>query len=126
MDFKPPFTGIHAIVYALFDAQERLNREAMRKQVEICLGLGVHGMAALGLATEVSKLGVTERRMVMEWVAEDTDGRVPLAFTIFGSSASGSPRIPTGACHWPSRSSVRRSQSRSSRSARPRRRGPTG
>jgi 4-hydroxy-tetrahydrodipicolinate synthase len=72
----------------LFDAQERLNREAMRKQVEICLGLGVHGMAALGLATEVSKLGVTERRMVMEWVAEDTDGRVPLAFTIFGSSVA--------------------------------------
>jgi 4-hydroxy-tetrahydrodipicolinate synthase len=88
MDFKPPFTGIHAIVYALFDAQERLNREAMRKQVEICLGLGVHGMAALGLATEVSKLNLAERRMVMEWVAEDTDGRVPMAFTIFGSSVA--------------------------------------
>jgi 4-hydroxy-tetrahydrodipicolinate synthase len=88
MGFKPPFTGIHAIVYALFDAQERLDREAMRRQVEICLGLGVHGMAALGLATEVSKLGVAERRMVMDWVAEDTGARVPLAFTIFGSSVA--------------------------------------
>ncbi len=88
MGFKPPFTGIHAIVYALFDAQERLDREAMRRQVEICIGLGVHGMAALGLATEVSKLGVAERRSVMEWVAEDTGGRVPLAFTIFGSSVA--------------------------------------
>lgn len=88
MGFKPPFTGIHAIVYALFDTQERLDREAMRRQIEICLGLGVHGMAALGLATEVSKLGIAERRMVMEWVAEDTGGRVPLAFTIFGSSVA--------------------------------------
>lgn len=88
MGFKPPFTGIHAIAYALFDAQERLDREAMRRQVEICLGLGVHGMAALGLATEVSKLGVAERRRVMEWTAEDTGGRVPLAFTIFGSSVA--------------------------------------
>lgn len=88
MSFKPPFTGIHAIVYALFDAQERLDRDAMRRQVEICLGLGVHGMAALGLATEVSKLSVGERRMVMDWVAEDTAGRTPLAFTIFGSSVA--------------------------------------
>ena len=49
---------------------------------------GVHGMAALGLATEVSKLTASERRMVMDWTAEDTDGRVPLAFTIFGSSVA--------------------------------------
>ncbi len=88
MRFEPPFTGIHAIVFALFDAQERLDRDAMRRQVEICLGLGVHGMAALGLATEVSKLTVPERRMLMEWTAEDTAGRVPLAFTIFGASVA--------------------------------------
>jgi 2-keto-3-deoxy-L-arabinonate dehydratase len=86
MAFTPPFAGIHAILYALFDSQERLDRGAMRRQAEICLSLGVHGMAALGLATEVSKLTLTERRMVMEWVAEDTGGQAPLAFTIFGSS----------------------------------------
>ena len=80
--------GIHAIVYALFDAQERLDRAAMRRQVEISLACGVHGMAALGLATEVSKLGEAERRTVMDWVAEDTAGRVPLALTIFGSSVA--------------------------------------
>jgi len=88
MGFQPPFTGIHAIAFALFDAQERLDREAMRRQTELCLGLGVHGMAALGLATEVSKLSVGERRSIMQWVSEDTAGRVPLAFTIFGSSVA--------------------------------------
>lgn len=88
MGCRPPFTGIHAIAFALFDAQERLDREAMRRQVEICLRLGVHGVAALGLATEVSKLSAGERRSIMEWVAEDTASRVPLAFTIFGSSVA--------------------------------------
>lgn len=80
--------GIHAILYAFFDGHEKLDREAMRRQVKLCLAAGVHGMAALGLATEVSKLTEAERRTVMDWTAEDTDGQVPLAFTIFGSSVA--------------------------------------
>lgn len=78
--------GIHAILYALFDSDEKLDRNAMRRQVELCLASGVHGMAALGLATEVSKLSEHERLAVMEWIVEDTAGRVPVALTIFGSS----------------------------------------
>ncbi|AOO82968.1 dihydrodipicolinate synthase family protein [Bosea vaviloviae] len=88
MHFKPPFPGIHSIVFALFDAQERLDRDAMRRQTQISLDLDVQGMAALGLATEVSKLTIAERRTVMEWMAEDVAGRKPLAFTIFGSSVA--------------------------------------
>jgi len=88
MPFKSPFPGIHSIVFALFDAQERLDRDAMRRQTQISLDLDVQGMAALGLATEVSKLTVAERCMVMEWMAEDVAGRKPLAFTIFGSSVA--------------------------------------
>ncbi|MEN5080844.1 dihydrodipicolinate synthase family protein [Bosea sp. TWI1241] len=88
MPFQPPFTGIHAMLFALFDDQERLDRETMRRQTEICLSLGVHGVAALGLATEVSKLSLPERRRLIDWVAEDVAGRVPLAFTIFGGSVA--------------------------------------
>ena len=87
--FRPEdFHGIHAILYALFDGQEKLDRAAMRRQVEICLASGVHGMAALGLATEVAKLSEAERRTIMDWAAEDTAGKVPLAFTILGSSVA--------------------------------------
>ena len=64
------------------------DRDAMRRQVEFCLSVGVHGIAALGLATEVAKLTELERRTIMDWAAEDTDGRVPLAFTIFGNSVA--------------------------------------
>lgn len=80
--------GVHAILYALFDADERLDRAAMRRQVEICLAADVAGIAALGLATEVAKLSFAERQTVMDWVAEDVAGRVPLGFTITGASVA--------------------------------------
>jgi 2-keto-3-deoxy-L-arabinonate dehydratase len=82
------FPGIHAIAYALFNADETLDRAAMKQQTEICLAAGVDGMAALGLATEVSKLREAERRSIMDWTAEDVAGRVPLAFTIYGNSVA--------------------------------------
>lgn len=88
MSASSPFSGIHAVVYALFDRDERLDRRAMRRQTQLCLDAGVHGMVALGLATEVAKLTGAERRQLMDWVAEDTNGRVPLAFTIYGSSVA--------------------------------------
>lgn len=78
--------GIHAILYALFNEREQLDRAAMRRQVDICLASGVHGMAALGLATEAAKLDEVERMAIMDWVVEDTAGRVPVALTIFGAS----------------------------------------
>lgn len=80
--------GIHAILYALFDADEYLDRDAMRRQVELCLNAGVAGIAALGLATEVAKLSFAERCTVMDWVAADVGGRVPLGFTIYGQSVA--------------------------------------
>jgi 2-keto-3-deoxy-L-arabinonate dehydratase len=82
------FPGIHAIAYALFNADETLDRAAMRAQTEICLASGVDGMAALGLATEVSKLREAERHQIMDWTAEDVAGRAPLAFTIYGNSVA--------------------------------------
>ncbi|MCX5516732.1 dihydrodipicolinate synthase family protein [Kaistia algarum] len=80
------FGGIHAILYAFFDAEETLDRAAMRRQVELCIGSGVAGIVALGLATEVAKLTLAERLQTMRWVAEDVAGRVPVGFTIFGTS----------------------------------------
>jgi len=82
------FPGIHAIAFALFDAEERLDRAAMKRQTEICIASGVDGIAALGLATEVSKLRESERRDIMDWMAEDVAGRKPLAFTIYGNSVA--------------------------------------
>lgn len=78
--------GIWPILYALFGADGRLDRAAMRRQAEACLRHGAQGIAALGLATEVAKLTPGERRQIMEWLVEDTAGRLPLAFTIHGET----------------------------------------
>jgi 4-hydroxy-tetrahydrodipicolinate synthase len=78
--------GIWPILYAFFDASGRLDRGLMRRQAELCVARGAHGMAVLGLATEVGKLTPAERREVMEWAAEDLGGRLPLAVTIVGET----------------------------------------
>jgi 4-hydroxy-tetrahydrodipicolinate synthase len=70
------------MLYAFFDREGRLDREAMGRQVEACVSWGVHGIAVLGLATEVGKLAPDERRRLVEWTAADLAGRLPLAVTI--------------------------------------------
>jgi 4-hydroxy-tetrahydrodipicolinate synthase len=80
------FCGVYPMLYAFFDGAGRLDREAMRRQVDYCVASGAHGIAALGLGTEVKKLEAAERRLVMEWAAEDLRGRLPLAITVFGAT----------------------------------------
>ncbi|HEX6111683.1 MAG TPA: dihydrodipicolinate synthase family protein [Geminicoccaceae bacterium] len=80
------FAGVYPMLYAFFDANGQLDRAAMRMQVEYCVANGAHGIAALGLGTEVSKLRPEERRQVVAWVAEDLAGRLPLAITVSGAT----------------------------------------
>lgn len=83
------FSGIWPILYAFFAADGTLDRTAMRRQTEICVAGGSHGLAVMGLATEVAKLSPAERRQVVEWTAADLAGRLPLAVTIFGATPAG-------------------------------------
>jgi 4-hydroxy-tetrahydrodipicolinate synthase len=81
--------GIYPMLYAFFDDQERLDRAAMRLQVEKVVGAGVSGLAVGGLATECNKLSTAERRQMLEWVAEDNAGRLPISVTIAESNVAG-------------------------------------
>jgi 4-hydroxy-tetrahydrodipicolinate synthase len=83
------FNGVYPMVYALFGSDGKLNRAAMRRQISTMLAHEVHGVAVLGMATEVNKLSTAERRMLMEWAAEDVDGKVPLAVTVAEASVEG-------------------------------------
>ena len=76
------FAGIYPMLYAFFGRDGALDRAAMRRQVEACVRGGAHGVAVLGLGTEVGKLSPAERRTVMAWAAEDLGGRLPLAVTV--------------------------------------------
>ena len=91
------FHGVYPILYSFFDEQGQLDREAMRRQVEGCIAGGAHGIAVMGLATEVGKLDVNERRQVIDWVGEDINGRVPYAVTVGEGSVSGQIEFVKGA-----------------------------
>jgi 4-hydroxy-tetrahydrodipicolinate synthase len=82
-----PFRGIYPILYAFFGADGRLDEAAMRRQLRCCLAGGAHGIAVLGLATEVNKLSPAEKRDVVRWSAEEIAGRVPLAVTVAEATA---------------------------------------
>ncbi|MBB5751614.1 dihydrodipicolinate synthase family protein [Prosthecomicrobium pneumaticum] len=104
MPATPGFSGIHAVLYAFFDADERLDRTAMRRQVETMLAAGVDGIVVNGLATEVAKLSEAEKRTIVAWAAEDIAGRAPLGVTVTGGSVAAQTDLlrhaeATGA-HW--------------------------
>jgi 4-hydroxy-tetrahydrodipicolinate synthase len=79
---KPLERGIYPMLYAFFDQHGALDRQAMQRQVMAAVTSGAHGLAVLGLGTEVNKLSAFERRQVVEWAAMDLDGRLPLAVTV--------------------------------------------
>jgi 4-hydroxy-tetrahydrodipicolinate synthase len=81
------FRGIYPMMYALFDANGRIDEKAMRLQVSACVAGRAHGIAVLGLATEVSKLTPEERRLLVHIVLDEVSERVPVAVTVSESSA---------------------------------------
>lgn len=80
-------SGVHPILYALFDAQGEIDRDAMHKQVDICIQGGAPGIAILGLATEVRHLTPAQRRQVVQYCVEAIAGRVQLGATVFADNA---------------------------------------
>jgi 2-keto-3-deoxy-L-arabinonate dehydratase len=85
-------TGVHCVVFALFDAQGRLDRGLMRAQAAWVRASGADGMVTLGLATEVGKLSLTEKLDLIAWGAEDR-GDMPLSVTIAANSVPEQRRL---------------------------------
>jgi 4-hydroxy-tetrahydrodipicolinate synthase len=86
---KGSFHGIYPMLYTFFDHSGGIDRVAMKRQVDACIRAGTHGIAILGIVGEFNKLDVRERRRVLEIVAEDIAGRVPLAVTVPEPSVTG-------------------------------------
>ncbi|MEM9756146.1 MAG: dihydrodipicolinate synthase family protein [Pseudomonadota bacterium] len=81
--------GIYPILYAFWTQDGRLDHAAMKAQVEHCVAAGAHGIAVLGLVTEVHKMDVNERRALVEMVGDAIGGRVPYAVTVGEPSMQG-------------------------------------
>lgn len=80
--------GIWPISYSYFNEAGNLDREAMRKQVQVALRAGAPGIAILGLATEVNKLSIEEKHTVIQWTKQDLGGAAPMAVTLSGVSVT--------------------------------------
>jgi 2-keto-3-deoxy-L-arabinonate dehydratase len=80
--------GIHAVLFALFDAAERVDPGAMARQVDHVLARGCSGVTVLGLATEVGKLTLAERLDLIETTATALAGRAALSVTVAGNSVA--------------------------------------
>lgn len=79
-------SGIWPVLYAYFDARNQLDRAAMRMQVDATIAAGARSIVTLGLATEVNRLTLDEKRRLIDWASEDIAGRVPLVVTITGDT----------------------------------------
>lgn len=80
------YGGVYPILYALFDARGGLDEVAMRRQIAACVAGPSHGVAALGLATEVNKLAGEEKRLIIDWLMQAAAGVKPVAITVSGAT----------------------------------------
>lgn len=78
----PQAAGIYPMLFAFFGEDGRLDEAAIRRQVQAALAHGAHGLAVLGLGTEVGKLSAGERIDLLGWAADELRGRLPLVVTV--------------------------------------------
>jgi 2-keto-3-deoxy-L-arabinonate dehydratase len=70
------------MLYAFFGVDGSVLRAPFARQIDAAVAVGASGVAVLGLGTEVGKLSRAEQRQIVEWVAQDLRGRLPLAVTV--------------------------------------------
>jgi 2-keto-3-deoxy-L-arabinonate dehydratase len=78
--------GMWPVLYAYFDANNALDRAAIRTQVDRTIEAGAQGIVILGLATEVNRLSLDEKQRFIDWTGEHVARRVPLAVTVSGDT----------------------------------------
>ena len=83
----PGFTGVHCVLFALFDASGQLDHAAMATQIAYVSAAGADGIVVLGLATEVGKLTFSERCDIIRQARTDAPD-MPLGVTITGNSVA--------------------------------------
>lgn len=86
---KGQFKGLYPMLYTYFASDGGLDRAAMKRQVDACVAAGADGIAILGIVGEFNKMDVAERRTVLECVASELGGRLPLAVTVCETSVPG-------------------------------------
>jgi 4-hydroxy-tetrahydrodipicolinate synthase len=80
-----PISGVLPIVYTPFNREGAIDEDDLGKLVEYLIAAGVHGLAAVGGASECHKMTIEERKRVTEVTMTCAHSRVPI---IVGTSAT--------------------------------------
>ena len=80
------FSGVFSVLPTPFRGGGDVDVDSLRRVVDLIVGAGVNGVTALGVTGEVSRLNERERRVVVEHVVDQVNGR---AKVIVGASADG-------------------------------------
>ncbi|HEY4308948.1 MAG TPA: dihydrodipicolinate synthase family protein [Pirellulales bacterium] len=83
------FAGVYPMLLSFFTRDDRIDANLLKRQVDLAVASGAHGIGVLGLATEINKLSTAERRETLEIVATHLAGRLPLSVTIGENTARG-------------------------------------
>src|SRR4051812_47244115 len=86
---KAEFAGVYPMLLSFYTVDDRLDLAMFRRQVELAVSHGCHGVGVMGLGTEVNKLSTAERREAVATVAESLAGRLPLSVTIGENTVQG-------------------------------------
>tara|TARA_Y100001970_G_scaffold171776_1_gene210035 strand:+ start:17556 stop:18443 length:888 start_codon:yes stop_codon:yes gene_type:complete len=78
--------GIIPMTYCFFNKNNTIDMHAMRDQISLIQKIGSHGIACLGLATEVNKLNFLEKKKIIELVAGISNHKIPIVITISGKN----------------------------------------
>lgn len=79
--------GVFSVLPTPFHNDDSLDKDSLRRVIDLFIAGGVNGLTALGVTGEVARLTDRERQTVLETVIEHVAGRVPV---VVGTTAEGS------------------------------------
>src|SRR5262249_31997695 len=86
----PYLTGIMPVLQIPFLSSRLLDQvydESLRREVDFCIGCGVHGLVIPALASEFMVLTDAERRQVVASTVDQAAGRVPVVANVAAPSS---------------------------------------
>lgn len=72
------WSGVFAIPMTPFDAQDRIDEEVLRAEIEFCVACGVGGIVTPVMVSEFFVLSEEERRLLVRLPVAQAAGRVPV------------------------------------------------
>jgi 4-hydroxy-tetrahydrodipicolinate synthase len=88
MKMRKKIKGIAPMIYSFFNKENKIDTKLIIEQVNMVNSMGVHGIACLGLGTEVNKLSFKEKVNIIKIVSEFKKKNMYLAITISGEKYS--------------------------------------